>query len=75
MPKTSPRRLAQRSYEAFAAGDRNFLSSILLRILLSQVRSMWGWIALDTSPDAGPELARVKSSIFCGSSNTTMKSL
>ncbi len=27
---------------------------------------MWGLIALDTSPDAGPEPGRVKSSIFCG---------
>jgi ketosteroid isomerase-like protein len=29
MPKTSPRRLAQRSYEAFAAGDRKFFEQHL----------------------------------------------
>jgi hypothetical protein len=66
MPKISPRRLAQRSYEAFAAGDRRFFEQHLAENLLSQVRSMWGWIALDTFRNAGPELARVKNSIFCG---------
>jgi hypothetical protein len=44
----------------------NFLSSILLRILLSPVRSMWGWIVLDILRDAGPERGMVKSSNFCG---------
>ena len=29
MPKISPRRLAQRSYEAFAAGDRKFFEKLL----------------------------------------------
>ncbi len=29
MPKISPRRLAQRSYEAFAAGDRKFFEQHL----------------------------------------------
>ncbi|PYK09978.1 MAG: ketosteroid isomerase [Verrucomicrobia bacterium] len=29
MPKISPRRLVQRSYEAFAAGDRNFFEKHL----------------------------------------------
>jgi len=44
----------------------NFLSSILPRILLSRVRSMWGLIVLDISQDAGPEPGMVKSSIFYG---------
>ncbi len=55
MPKISPRRLAQRSYEAFAAGDRKFLSNILPRISLSPVHSTWDLIAKDILSDAGPE--------------------
>ena len=46
-----------------AAGFRLFGFNIYSMRLLSL---LWGWIALDTSPDAGPELARVKNSIFCG---------
>jgi hypothetical protein len=53
VPKTSPRRLAQRSYEAFAAGDRKFFEQHLAEDFTFSS-------PLDVGNDRNTEILRIK---------------
>jgi hypothetical protein len=65
MPKISARRLAQRSYEAFAAGDRKFFVQHLAENFTFSSPLDVGSIVPAIFRDAGQEPGRVKSSTFC----------
>ena len=66
MPKVSPRRLAKRSYEAFAAGDRKFFEQHLAENFTFSSPLDVGLNRAGHFENAGPEPARVKNSNFCG---------